>query len=158
MNLLSVLLGGLLAISGGVIGQIITHRLTKSRESETLRRRKGEEFVKALFDHMSWIEEKRTTMVMNLKSHDSPPPLDQARMIQRLYFPELASELSAVAVAYLPMLEFLHEQYIAHLKDESNWLISWDTKRFGELYKPLNSSVEAATEKCRQILFTSANA
>lgn len=107
LALLPVLLGGLLALSGGVLGQMITHRLTKAREAESLRRQKGEAFVKALYSHMQWIDEKRTTMVMNLKDHDTPAPLDEARMLQRLYFPELASELKAIQTAYVPMLQFL---------------------------------------------------
>lgn len=157
MSLLPVLLGGLLALSGGVVGQLITHRLAKSRESETLRPQKAEAFVKALYDHMHWLEEKRTTMVMKLEDHDSPPPIDEARMIQRLYFPELASELKTVSDAYVPMLEFLHNQYIARLADKAKSLKSWDGEQFGKLYRALSLSVEAATERCRQVLFARSN-
>lgn len=94
-------------------------------------------------------------MVMNLKDHDTPAPLDEARMLQRLYFPELVSELKAIQTAYVPMLQFLHDQHIARLKNEAEWFNSkiWDGDRYSSLYQEMHLAAESATEKCRQVLF-----
>ena len=159
LALLPVLLGGVLAVSGGVVAQLFTHRLAKSRETETLRRQKGEAFVKALYSHMQWIDEKRTIMVMKQEDHDTPAPIDEARMLQRLYFPELAAELKAIQTAYVPMLKFLHAQHIARLKNEAEWFSSnvWDGDQYSSLYQDMHLATETATEKCRQVLYGKAD-
>jgi hypothetical protein len=76
-------------------------------------------------------------------------------MLQRLYFPDLSSELKAIQTAYVPMLKFLHDQHIARLKNEAEWFNSklWDGDKYSSLYQEMHFATETATEKCRQVLY-----
>lgn len=152
IKLVPVVVGGLLALSGGVVGHIVTHRLAKSRERESLAREKAEVLVKALFAHMEWLEEKRIMLIFRGEEHDTPTPLEEARMIQRLYFPELASEIAAVSQAYVPILKFILDQRIEQMKDKAAWMKSWSTEEYGKLYRACHVAVEAATEKMIWVL------
>jgi hypothetical protein len=147
-----VVIGGLLALSGGLVGHIVTHRLAKSRERESMTRQKAEALVKALYAHMQWLEEKRITLIFRGGEHDTPAPLDEARMIQRLYFPELASEMVAVSQAYVPMLKFILEQQIERMKDKEAWIKSWNVEEYGKHYTACQVAVQAAAEKMVRVL------
>lgn len=147
-----VVVGGLLALSGGVVAQMVTHRLAKSRERESLVRQKGEVLVKALYAHMQWLEEKRITLIFREEEHDTPTPLDEARMIQRLYFPELASEMAAVSQALVPILKFILDQKIERMKGKEALMKSWNAGEYGKLYGACHVTVQAAIEKMVKVL------
>ena len=147
-----VVIGGLLALSGGVVGQIVTHRLARSRERESMTRQKAEVLVKALYAHMAWLEEKRVTLIFRGEEHDTPTPLDEARMIQRLHFPELAAEMTAVSHVHVPILKFIFDQQIARMKDKEAWIKNWNVEEYGKLYAACLLAVQAATEKMVKVL------
>src|ERR1019366_9089701 len=83
-----VVVGGLLAIRGVLIGQIATHRFTIKRDRAKLRRERLESFVKAIYAHSQWLDDKQNAMIFANTDHDTASPLDEARMIQALHFPE----------------------------------------------------------------------
>jgi hypothetical protein len=85
-----VVIGGLLAVGGGVIAQIATHWLSISRDERNFRRERLEQLVKALFTHQVWLEDKFQAMVFRLEDHNVPDPLNEVRMLQALHFPELS--------------------------------------------------------------------
>ena len=152
VSLIPVVLGAVLALSGSLVAQLVTDRLTQSREVLALRRKKAEALVRALYGHMQWVEDKRNVMVMKLNDHDAPDPLDEARMLQRLYFPELSAEVGGVLAANVPMLGFLHRQHLDRLRDEQKWMAAWNTDEYARFYKTLHDAVDAATAKCRDVL------
>lgn len=147
-----VVIGGLLAVLGGVIGQIITHRLVASRERQSLFRDRIETLVKALYAHSQWLSEKFNTMVFRNEDHDLPSPLSEAQMLQELYFPELSGEILAIMQAQVPMTQFIAEQRIERMKDQAAWIKSWNPAPYHEMYKSYLKVQKAATEKCRVIL------
>jgi hypothetical protein len=147
-----VVIGGLLAVGGGIAGQFFTHRLTESREKTKLRRERLEDLVKALYAHEQWLDAKRNTMIFRNEDHETPSPLDEARMLQALHFPELAQSLQAVQQAQLPMLEFIMQQRVARMKDEAAWMNAWNTTPYNEAYKQYLASVAVVTTKCRDMI------
>jgi hypothetical protein len=147
-----VVIGGFLAIGGGLIGHFVTHRLTTEREQSTRRRERLESLVKALYAHSQWLDDKRNSMIFRNEDHDAPSPLDEARMLQSLHFPELAEEMLAVQKAQLPMLEFISEQRIARMKDQSAWISSWSSEPYNEAYKLYLLAIQTTTQKCRKLL------
>lgn len=124
-----VLLGGLLAIAGGLGSQLVIHWLSGSRECTKLRRERIETLVKALFAHEQWIIEKKNKMIFRNEDHEDPAPLNDLRMIQAPHFPEFAQEVNAVHQAYIPMLKFINEQRIARMKDEKAFMRSGTPSR-----------------------------
>jgi hypothetical protein len=145
-----VVIGGLLAVGGGVIAQIATHWLSISRDERNFRRERLEQLVKALFTHQVWLEDKFQAMVFRLEDHNVPDPLNEVRMLQALHFPELAKEVSAVGEAQLPLLSFIRTQKIARMKDKAP--VQWDEKPYIEAYRVYKARIYDATAKCRKLL------
>src|SRR4029453_2316754 len=93
-TLVPTVTGGLLAVTGGVIAQYLTHRFTRRREEEKLRLTKAEELLCELYAHVEWTEAKYDALLFQ-KAHDVPSPFNRARAIQRIYFPELGKAFLA---------------------------------------------------------------
>ena len=147
-----VLVGGILAVAGGVGSQFLVHRLTDRRERIRLRRERIESLVKSVYAHGQWLEEKQTKMVFRNEDHDSPNPLDEARMLQALHFPELKNELLAVQQAHIPLLQFINDQRIKHMKDKGSFVAEWDSGPFNEGYKRYLAAVHALVQRARTLL------
>ncbi len=147
-----VVVGGVLAVAGGVGGQLLTHWLTRRREKTNLRRERLEALVKAVYQYKGWVSDKSTQMIFRNEDHDAPSPLDQANMIQSLYFPELANEILAVEKAYMPILKFIHEQRIQHMKSKDEFLAKYDPEPFNEAYETHLAAILVLVNKCRSLL------
>jgi hypothetical protein len=147
-----VVVGGLLAIGGGVASQFLVHRLTEKREKANLRRERLEALVKAVYAHDQWLNDMRTRMVFHNEDHDSANPLDEARMLQALHFPELAAKLLAVQQAQIPLLTFINEQRLKHMKNKDTFVAEWDPKPFSEGYKNYLWTVHSLVEEARTLL------
>ena len=144
-----VVLGALLAILGGIIGQLLSHRLVRSRDRGSLRRERIEGLVKALYEHSQWIKDKQAAVLFRDQELDSPSPLAEAEMLQRLYFPELGPEILAVLEAELEIIKFINEQQIAKLKDRRAWVETWNPQPFYDAYKKYLKALNATVTKCR---------
>jgi len=134
IKLLPVLAGGLLAILGGAGSQYLIYRLNKSRDRKLLLREKAETLVEALYANNHWLDTKRNSLLFRETDHEEPQPFHEARMIQRLYFPELSPFIEAMMVAQLPMVTFLYDQRIAQLKNKEVWLKTHDLAPFKDMY------------------------
>lgn len=146
-----VLLGGLLAIAGGLGSQLVIHWLSGSRERTKLRRERIEALVKALYTHEQWVTDKKNKMIFRNEDHDDPAPMNELRMIQALHFPELTQEVNAVQQAYVPMLKFINEQRIARMRDEKAFIAQWDSTPFDGAYQQHLIAAKALVEKCRSL-------
>lgn len=147
-----VLLGGLVAIAGGFGSQLLIHDLTDRRDRIRLRRERLEALVKSVYAHDQWIDAKRRTMIFRNEDHDDPSPLDEARMIQALHFPELAREVLAIQTAQVPLIKFIHAERLKHMKDKEDFIQSWDSSPYNEAYSAYLDAVANLTNKCRSLL------
>jgi hypothetical protein len=148
-----VVLGGVLAILGGVGSQVLVHRFTDQRERAKLRREKLESLVTAVYAHGQWIEEKQRRMVFRNEDHDVASPLDDARMLQALHFPELATDLLAVQQAQIPLLKFVNEQRIKHMKSQEAFVAEWNSTPFDEAYKQYLIAINALVKRARSLVY-----
>src|SRR5713101_7289204 len=142
-----VIIGAALAILGGVIGQLIAHRLSRSRDRASLRRERIEALVKALYAHSQWLKDKQTSVLFRGQEHDVPSPLGEARMLQKVYFPSLAPELLAILEAELPMIEFIGKQQLERMKDLQAWINAWNPQPFFDAYQKYIVALESAVKK-----------
>jgi len=147
-----VVVGGLLALGGGLIGQIVTHRLAVKRDRSKLRRERLESFVKALYAHDQWLDDKRNAMIFANIDHDIASPLDEARMIQALHFPELSDALLAILEAQQPLIVFIGQQRSARNRNQADWLKAFDNEEYSTLYRSYRHASDAATSQCRELL------
>lgn len=147
-----VVVGGFLAIAGGLASQLVVHRLAERRELAKLRRDRIESLVRAVYAQTRWLSARSSKMMFRNEDHDEPWPLDEARLIQALYFPQLATETHAVHDACVPMVKFINEQRIKHMRDRDTFIKEYDSAPFDAAYKAYVAAVSALTKKCRTLL------
>jgi len=116
LPLLSTLLGGLLAISGGIASGLLIQKYSMRRENDKLLREKCEEIYKMilLLDHQT----KFFFNAMMDKNIDSKPPEEvnliqyeykQLEMLGNLYFPAANTELNEYVKAREQLfLKYMH--------------------------------------------------
>jgi hypothetical protein len=152
VSAIPVVVGGLLAIAGGLASQLVVHKLAERRELTKLRRDRVESLIRALYAQTRWIAERSTKMMFRNEDHDEPWPLDEARLIQALYFPQLAAEIHAVHEACIPMVKFINEQRLNHMKDRDAFIKEYNSESFDTAYKSYIAAVSVLTSKCRALL------
>lgn len=162
--LLSVLLGGALTAGGGFVGQFFTHRWTQereegklakegAREAEKVRRERIEALVKAVYEHGHWLDDRKQKMIFEKADHNAPSPLSEARMLQELHFPDLGGEVLAIMKAQGPMIAFVGQQRLAHMKNQQEWAAARDDKPYYDAYVVYLAAISALTKKCREMLY-----
>ena len=75
-----------------------------------------------------------------------------ARMLQALHFPGLAKELLGVQEAQIPLLKFVNEQRIKHMKSKETFIADWDPTPFNDGYKRYLVAVHSLVQKARSLL------
>ena len=151
-NALPVVVGGLLAIGGSVVTQLVTNYLTVSREEDKYRRERLEGLVKALYANDQWLENRRTMLLFRNQDYDNPSPLDEVQMLMALHFPELGEEVVAVTRAQKPLLDFVDKQKIARLQDAKAWIDSYDHQPYLEAYAGYSKAVSLLVFKCSVLI------
>lgn len=147
-----VVIGGLLAVGGGVVTQLVTNHLTITREEHNYRRERLEALVKALFANDQWLENRHTMLLFRNQDYDNPSPLDEVRMLMALHFPELGEEVVAVTQAQKPLLDFVYKQKIAQLQDTKAWIESFDNQPYLEAYAGYSKAVSLLVMKCSVLI------
>jgi hypothetical protein len=147
-----VVIGGLLAIGGGVAAQLITHVLAEKREYRTLRRQRLESLLRALYAHSQWLEDRFQALLFRDITHDAPLPLDEAQVIQVLYFPELAEDLSNIRERQRPLRKFIGDQKVVKLADADLWRANWNAKPYYDAYGEYLRAMNLAVAKCQTLM------
>lgn len=98
-DLWSVVVGGLIGLTGGLVGPPLLHRLQREEERRKSRLAKFEELVALVYEHDAWVD---LLMVNEIEiggpeERLPPSPLTKARAIAVVHFPTLS-----------PMLKHLH--------------------------------------------------
>jgi hypothetical protein len=146
-----VVMGGLLAALAGVATQFLTHHLTIKREERNAKRERLESFVKAIYAHERWLEDRFQAALFRDEDHRTPSPLSEARMIQALYFPELAAELSKVQTTTKPLMKYIGDQKLIKMKDPIAWSATWNRQPYYDSYTEYGHAMNALTTKCREL-------
>lgn len=147
-----VVVGGLLAIGGGLGSQVFVHRLAERRELTKLRRERLEALVKAVYAHAQWLDAKRVAMIFRNEDHDVHSPLDDARMLQALYFPELGQQLVAIQEAQIPMLEFIGKHRLKHMESKEKLIAEWNAEPYNTAYRSYLEATGDLVSKCQTLL------
>jgi hypothetical protein len=151
-KVLPVVVGAATAILASYIASHLEHRLTEKREIAKTRREKIEALVRAVYSHDQWLAEKQRLMVWQREMHYAVNPLDDARMLQALYFPELRHDLAKVWSAQVDLMEIIHEQSLKHLKNREEFLGDWHSAPFDEAYRRYIADVKTLVDRARSLL------
>jgi hypothetical protein len=139
-----VLLGGVLAITGGVVGQIIAHQYSRHRDRERTIREKAETAISITYEARDWIDEKRSFLWAMDKDHDSANPTNKVSMLVELYFPECTAQLLEVLKTASPLVDYIYEEKIKKNANKLDWIQNGADerrKKYAELYKAYGTAV-----------------
>ena len=152
VSMLPVIIGGFLAIIGGLSSQLIVHWLSDRREKAKIRRDRIEALVRSVYTHSQWVTDRHRFMVFRGEDYDKPDPFDEASMIQSLYFPSLSQALNEVRGASLKLTKFSDDNFLKHLEDRTEFLKSFDPQPFYADYKVYLTKVDSLMSEALAIL------
>ena len=87
-TLVSVVVGGLIGLSSGLIGPLVLENRKQTGERKRRRAEKFEELVAAVVEHYHWIRAIRYSIISGEGSQPSGSPLVKIEAITIMYFPE----------------------------------------------------------------------
>jgi hypothetical protein len=93
-DLLSVVIGGLLAIGGGAGTQWYLHKLRTEEERRGRRAAKFEELVAALYEHEHWLQIDTRIKVYGEASERTVNPIAKIEAITAVYFSEFMDDVA----------------------------------------------------------------
>ena len=146
-KVIPVIVGGLLAIGGGIAGQILTHQFSARRERDKLIREKAELLISALYEHRDWLNRENSRLVFGADLQEQPSPLDRAYALQELYFPELSGALRDITSTLIPIAKFFYTNARARNTDKATWIAAFDSNEFTPLYEAYLNAFKSATEQ-----------
>lgn len=94
LTLMPVIIGGVIAIAGGVLGTVLSHLFKTSTDRRERRRAKLEEIVTLTFEVEQWLERQKDYFWWAKQPAVGVSPLDRCRPMTELYFPELQEPMS----------------------------------------------------------------
>ena len=86
--LISVVVGGIIGIAGGLIGPLMLERRKEASEKKKKRAEKFEELVGAVVEHYQWIGALRFFAISGQGSLPTLSPITKIEAISSTYFPE----------------------------------------------------------------------
>jgi hypothetical protein len=124
--LVGALVGGSIAVVGGVAIQWLSHVFTRLRDTEKLRREKAEELMQELFVQSDWLLTAQLEFYEVSEDNDKGsviplPPADRLRTLQWLYFPELQQPIEELYQARLACVTFFRTHHRKPGSDYMAW-------------------------------------
>jgi hypothetical protein len=95
-DLLGVAIGGLIGVSGAVIGPLILEWRKQLYARQDKRAEKYQEFVATLYEHDRWLQDFRRIAIEQSNESVPVPPIGKLEAIKQIYFRELTGVLSGV--------------------------------------------------------------
>jgi len=135
--LLGAFVGGCIALLAAAGAQYLSHRFTRSREAEKLRREKAEALMDELFAQSDWLRTAQLVFydASTQGSTLEVPPSDRIRTLQWFYFPELQQPIEALYEARLACETFFRTHYRPKGSDYAAWLQTHDPHLFDPVYQ-----------------------
>ncbi|MDD9818032.1 MAG: hypothetical protein OXU61_07875 [Gammaproteobacteria bacterium] len=150
LNLVPVVVGGLLATLGGVVGSIVFHKQERRASNLRLKREKLEQLVDASYRVKFWLEEKRDGDLFGHEKNLGIFPISEVEMISRLYFPELREDVRQLSLVSISYQEWITEGRIKMLRNEE---IGDDYKEgFDPIYEGLLLSISSLVNKSADLM------
>jgi hypothetical protein len=98
VELIPVIVGGAIAIAGGLIGPPVLHLLERHTAKERKRAEKFEELVTTLHEHSHWLDSLKGFRVFGREGQEPPSPMAKIRTICTVYFPQFDTTMSELEI------------------------------------------------------------
>jgi hypothetical protein len=97
--LLPVIIGGGIAIVGGLIGPPFLHHLQQKAEKKRKRAEKFEELIATLYEHSHWLKEMQNVRLFGAEDKNVMSPLAKVQAISTVYFPDFEDQIRQLDIA-----------------------------------------------------------
>ena len=142
--LAACLLAGLAAVG------VLSWLLARHQRSQDLRGMQAQRLLQALQRYSEWVCAQRLAAVFHGEGPEAAAALDEACMIRRAWFPELAGDMAELMAVHNRLLNFLGLQQALWLRDPERWLASDHDKRFMALWRQHRFALQALLAKLEQ--------
>lgn len=128
-----VVIGGVIAIVGGMVAQWATHHFARQREREKILMEKAEKLVNALYAHQKFFLEVPPIFLYGTKRSYPPDTMDEIWALQKLYFPSLKPEMDALSTTVDAMTSHLFEESLKRTENKEEWQKTYDDSNLARL-------------------------
>jgi len=106
-DLESVIVGGAIAIAGGLATLLLSEYLKQRKETKKKRAEKLEELISVIYEHHHWVQHLYQIKVQGETGEIPPTPFSKIEAITYIYFPQfdtLVNDLALAAITYQELL------------------------------------------------------
>lgn len=119
LKMAPVLVGGLIAITGGFLGTWFTQKLIAGKEEASLKLKKIEELLAAANECDHWLDEYKNSRIGNNLYSIGHSPLAKVKYLSALYAPELKEVVNKLSLAHANYVGLIAYCYAEKLKTGS---------------------------------------
>ena len=116
-DLLSVIVGGFIAVGGGAGMQWYLHHNKTKEERRSKRAAKFEELVTTIYEHDHWLTYMRNVRVFGAEDKHILSPMAKMKAISAVYFPEFNDRLRELDLAADRFEQWMFEAGKVRLKE-----------------------------------------
>lgn len=128
---------------------LVSATIARGLRLREVRRLKALELLAALDRYSQWVAAQRCASFFQGEGEHADTPLEEARQIERGWFPELAGDMVEILIVHNRLLDFLWNQQLLRLQDPERWLESDHDSRFLELWRQHRHAIEGVRLKLR---------
>src|SRR4051794_23429816 len=92
--LIPVIVGGLIAVIGGLVGPPFLHRMQVKADTRKRRAEKFEELVGALYEHNHWLDMHKNIKLFANEGVLPVSPMGKVQAIISVYFPQFRTQIN----------------------------------------------------------------
>lgn len=146
-TLVPVIVGGGIAVIGGLIGPPFLHRLQKQTDKQKKRAEKFEELVATTYEFDDWIDQHRTNWVLGAgATKENLSPFGKLHAIVLVHFPELEPDTEKFDTAALAYRSWMYQAGRKRLAKEQGY-----ADDFQENYKKYMEERNAFVSKLQSL-------
>jgi hypothetical protein len=143
MDMIPVLIGGALAIVGGMVVQWATHYFASEREREKILLEKAEKLTHAIYAHRKFLDRVPGIFLLGIKDSYLPDPMDEVRALRELYFPSLKPEMDALDDAVGVIMEHLLHESLKRSENKDEWKKTYDDSQLATVMKAYHGASDS---------------
>ncbi|WP_333838790.1 hypothetical protein [Novosphingobium sp.] len=146
-QLAPVVVGGFIAVAGGLVGPPLAHYLKVRREDSQAKKLRLEKLVLNIFAHHEWVDQSCRNGVNDMDLPDPIPDTPQMYATIRVYFPELREAAARVSENTAVMLVWALRIRQSEKLDEQGAL----NAQHDEKYRLYSSAVASLLNACEDL-------
>ncbi|WP_424946113.1 hypothetical protein [Candidatus Spongiihabitans sp.] len=150
LNMISAIIGGLIAIAGGYMTIRVSHKLNRKSSKADLKKKKLEQLVTAAYKTLHWLDNNRELRLAGADVKLPKFPIYKTKMLSKLYVPELESEVHRLIIAADAYQNWILEGHRSRLKREK--LSDPYLKKFKHVHEELRLSVSNITNEAAEMI------